>query len=218
MTGDTLPDSELGPLLAPTKIQVASDYQAALRSHYRTCDFVTLIGTPPALWDVQLGGDVPLADDKREAITHAWWQIVSGHVGGYVKYRLDSFADVLGMHAAFRGTTVLPRHWQNKTNLETFGISHADPPLAKTAESIAQWTGRRTPAVSSVVLRAARAGAVVVGAAVSRGARGAAVGIGDGVVAADARGHAGLSLFALVGHHHVPRSGTARREASRAGE
>ena len=144
-TGDTLPDSELGPLLAPTQIEVASDYQAALRSHYRTCDFVTLIGPPPALWDVQLGGDVPLADDKREAITHAWWQIVSGHPGGYVKYRLDSFADVLGMHTAFRGTTVLPRHWQNKAALETFGITQGDPPLAKTAESIAQWTGRRTP-------------------------------------------------------------------------
>jgi len=144
-TADTLPDSELGPLLAPTEIEVASDYQAALRSHYRTCDFVTLIGRPPALWDVQLGGDVPLADDKRDAIAHAWWQIVSGHPGGYINYRLDSFADVLGMHAAFRGTTVLPRHWQNKAALETFGIEQGDPPLAKTAESIAQWTGRRTP-------------------------------------------------------------------------
>jgi hypothetical protein len=106
---------------------------------------VTLIGKPPALWDVQLGGEVPLADAKREAITHAWWQIVSGHPGGYVKYRLDSFADVLGMHAAFRGTTVLPRHWQNKALLETFGITQGEPPLAKTAEAIAQWTGRRTP-------------------------------------------------------------------------
>ena len=145
MTGDTLPDAELGPLLAPTQIQVDHDYQGALRSHYRTCDFVTLIGTPPALWNVVLGGDVPLAEDKRAAITHAWWEIVSRHPSGYAKYRLDSFADVLGMHASFRGTTVLPRHWQNKANLEAFGIPQADPPLAKTAESIAQWTGRRTP-------------------------------------------------------------------------
>jgi len=145
MTDDTLPDSELGPLLAPTQIEVASDYQAALRSHYTPGDFVKLIGPPPALWNVELGGDVPAPEAQRDAITHAWWTLVSGHPGGYLKYRYDSLAEVLGMRASFRGTTVLPRHWQRQTALDAFGIPRTDPPLAKTAESIAQLVGRRTP-------------------------------------------------------------------------
>jgi hypothetical protein len=144
-TSDTLPDSELGPLLAPTQIEVTSDYQAALRSHYTAGDLVKLIGPPPALWDVQFSGDVPAPEAQREAITHAWWTIVSGHPGGYLAYRFDSFAEVLGLRASFHGTTMLARRWQRQTSLDELGIPRTDPPLAHAAESIAHYVGRRTP-------------------------------------------------------------------------
>jgi hypothetical protein len=142
---DDLPDDELAPLLAPTQIQADTSFSATIRARYTPGDFSKLLGPPPNLWNINLNTTEPQPEARRDAIAHAWWKIVSGHPGAYLRYRFDSFAEILGMHSRFAGTFVLPRHWQRKDALDAYGITHANPPLSKTAEWIAQFTGRRTP-------------------------------------------------------------------------
>jgi hypothetical protein len=140
-----LPDAELAPLLAPTGIQVDHDFHATVRAHYTPGDFSKVVGPAPNLWAVTLGGTEPLPAPQREAIGHAWRELVLGHPGAYLRYRFDSFAEVLGLRKKFTGTALMPRHWQHRDALERFAIAEADPPLANAYERAAWWFVHHTP-------------------------------------------------------------------------
>lgn len=139
-----LPDSDLAPLLAPTGIQVERDYHATIRAHYTPGDFPLVLGPPPHLWNIVLGG-APPPEAQRDAIAHAWRAIVFGHPMAYARYRCDTFAEVLGLRRKFAGTAVLPRHWQHRDALARFGIADADPPLAAAGEATTWWMIHHTP-------------------------------------------------------------------------
>jgi hypothetical protein len=140
-----LPDAELAPLLAPTQIQVDRDYHATIRAHYTPGDFIKVVGPPPGLWNVTLSGTEPLPAAQRDAIGHAWHDIVLGHPAAYLRYRFDSFAEVLGLRRKFAGTVLLPRHWQHRDALARFAIDDVEPPLAAAGETVAWWFVHRTP-------------------------------------------------------------------------
>jgi hypothetical protein len=140
-----LPDAELAPLLAPTQIQVDRDYHATIRSHYTPGNFLLVVGPPPSLWNISLGGGEPLPAAQREAIGHAWHELVFGHPAAYLRYRLDSFAEVLGLRSRFSGTVFIPRHWQRRDALARFAIADVQAPLASAGEAASWWVIHHTP-------------------------------------------------------------------------
>jgi len=140
-----LPDSELAPLLLPTQIQVERDFHATIRAHYTPGDLAKLIGPPPALWNVALNSGEPMPEAQRDALGRAWHEIVLGHPVAYLRYRVDSFAEVLGLRRKFAGTAVMPRHWQRHDALARFAIDDVRPPLADAGEAVAWWFIHRTP-------------------------------------------------------------------------
>lgn len=141
-----LPDAELAPLLAPTGIQVERDYHPTIRAHYTPGDFPLVLGPPPHLWNMILGGPPP-PEAQRDAIARAWQTLVFDHPGAYALYRWDSFAEVLGLRRKFSGTALLPRHWQRREALARFDIAEASPPLAAAGETATWWMIRHTPFV-----------------------------------------------------------------------
>ena len=98
-----VPDSELGPLLAPTEIKVDENFQVAIRAKYRPADFQQLISGEGNLWDVPLTDPMPIA--RRDAVQHAWATLVQEYPGPYLRYRLESFGETLGVYRKFKGAT-----------------------------------------------------------------------------------------------------------------
>jgi hypothetical protein len=118
----TIADDELRPLLAPTQIKIDSGYHDALRSRYRPETFTQLIGGDTALWTVPIRGIDPAPVEQRDAIGHAWWQILTGHPGAFVRYRFQVFHQVLGLPDKFAGGSLIRRHWQTPERLQAMGI------------------------------------------------------------------------------------------------
>src|SRR5262249_53922566 len=110
-----LPDSELGPLLAPTGVLVDHDYHAHLRAKFVPYDFQQLVSGDGHLWDMPINGTTPAPEAQRDAIAHAWWAIVSGHPGAYAAYRFRVFAEVLGLSSRPVGAPVIKHAVQNAT-------------------------------------------------------------------------------------------------------
>ncbi|HEY5924575.1 MAG TPA: hypothetical protein VIV11_23010 [Kofleriaceae bacterium] len=116
----TIPDEELRPLLAPTQITIDRAYHDTLRARYRADTFLKLLEGNP-LWRVPIRGTKPAPVEQRDAIGHAWSEIVSSHVGAYVCYRFQAFHEVLGLPEAFVGHVFRP-HWQTRERLVKMGI------------------------------------------------------------------------------------------------
>jgi hypothetical protein len=145
MTGDDLPDSELAPLLVPTGIKVDHDYQQALRAHYKPADFAQLIGPPDPLWNVPISGSTPAPQAQVDAITAAWKAIVLSHPFAFTEYRLDTFAEVLGLHAKFNGVTVVPHATQWATLVAYYKIPAGLPALQSPVEHVLKVAAKKTP-------------------------------------------------------------------------
>ncbi len=139
-----LTDDELRPLLVPTQIHVDHDFSAALRAHYRPADFALLIGRDDPLWTVPIEGITPAPEPQRVAIGHAWWELVSGHPGAYLRYRLDSFAEVLGMRTKFEGATVMPHHTQIPAMLAVYNGGNGWTAFQSRAEHVTTYLAKRT--------------------------------------------------------------------------
>ncbi|HSD88435.1 MAG TPA: hypothetical protein VLB44_13000, partial [Kofleriaceae bacterium] len=107
-----VPDAALDPLLRPTEIRIDHDYQAAIRARYRSETFTELIAPETGLWSVPIAGTTPAPASQREAIDRAWSEIVWAHPGAYLRYRFDTFAEILGLRSKFQGMTVIQRRAQ----------------------------------------------------------------------------------------------------------
>lgn len=119
---DDLPDSELGPILAPTGILVDRDYHAKIRKQYAPYDFQQLITGEGHLWNVPISGIDPAPAPQREAIERAWKAIVPTHPGAYLAYREEVMEDVLGVHERYRGAIVIKPPYQYKALLDAMHV------------------------------------------------------------------------------------------------
>lgn len=140
----SLPDTELGPLLVPTDIRVDHDFHAAVRAKYRPETFNHLLAGEGRLWTVPISGTTPMPAARREAIEHAWREIVGGHLGAYVRYRFTCFGEVLGIHPKFQGLTVVNRTAQVPERLAANHISTTTLPLQRTGERVLVFCARKT--------------------------------------------------------------------------
>ncbi|HEX4454610.1 MAG TPA: hypothetical protein VH143_27305 [Kofleriaceae bacterium] len=145
MTDVVLPDADLAPLLVPTGVHVDRDYQQALRTHYKPADFAQLIGPPDPLWSVPISGSTPAPAEQVDAITRAWRAIVLAHPFAYTEYRLDTFAEVLGLHAKFNGVTVVPHATQWPSLVAFYKIPAGWPTIQMPAEHLLKAASKRTP-------------------------------------------------------------------------
>ncbi|HEY0254365.1 MAG TPA: hypothetical protein VGC41_22715 [Kofleriaceae bacterium] len=141
---ETIPDSELGPLLAPTGVLVDRDYHARLRAKYVPYDFQQLVSGDGHLWDVPLQGTVPAPQAQRDAIGKAWSAIVPTHKRAYLAYRLDVFADVIGLRKKFQGATVIRHDVQYKGLLDEAGVQNVETAFSRNGENFTMWVAKRT--------------------------------------------------------------------------
>jgi len=142
---ETIPDSELGPLLVPTQIRVDHDFHDALRAKYRPETFTQLIGGDGRLWDVPIRGIDPAPVEQRDAIGNAWSAIVGGHLGAYIQYRFTCFGHVLGVHNKFWGAIVMIRRNQVPERVAEHGIHTLRLPMQRTGERVMLWLAKKTP-------------------------------------------------------------------------
>jgi len=141
---DTIPDSELGPLLAPTEIRIDHDYQQTLRAKYRPETFTQLIGGDDRLWSVPIRGLEPAPDAQVAAIDHAWSTITSRYRGAYIAYRFDAFAEVLGLRDKFQGATVIRRKSQTPERMQHNRLAEHASVVQLKAESVMVTLSRKT--------------------------------------------------------------------------
>jgi hypothetical protein len=141
---DDIPDSELGPLLAPTEIRINRDYHASLRAKYRPETFTQLIAGDARLWTVPVRGIEPAPQAQREAIGNAWRAIVGGHVGAFIQYRFACFVELLGVRKKFWGATVITRRNQTPERLAALEIPQRQVPLQRTAEKLMVFCAKKT--------------------------------------------------------------------------
>ena len=143
-TEPDLPDSELGPLLAPTGVLVDRDYHARLRARYVPYDFQQLVSGEGHLWDVPLRGTDPAPPAQRDAIEKAWKAIVPAHPRAYAAYRADVMADVIGLRRKFQGATVIRHNVQYAGMMAEAHLADIETAFSRTGEDVAMWVAKRT--------------------------------------------------------------------------
>jgi hypothetical protein len=122
----TLSDDELRATLAGTQLRVDHDIHAALRKQYSPRDFSTLIGGDARLWDVPIAGTTPAPQAQRDAVTRAFWDVVTAHPGAYVASRLSTMRQVLALTDMPANSPVMHHRLQYGELLAKLGVS-ADP-------------------------------------------------------------------------------------------
>ena len=139
-----LPDAELAPLLAPTGILVDRDYHARIRAKYSAYDFEPLLAGDGHLWDLPLAGTTPAPAPIRAAIGRAWSAIVPAHPRAYAAYRLEVFAEVLGVSHRLPTGMVILHKGQYAGMLSYMHLTSHATPIAVVGERIATAASRRT--------------------------------------------------------------------------
>jgi hypothetical protein len=139
-----IPDSELGPLLAPTGVLVDHDYHARLRAKYAPAGFYQLISGDGRLWDLPLTGTTPAPEPTRDAISHAWREILSAHLRAYLTYRVEAFAQALGLSRRQEGATVILHKVQYAGMMENMHLANSSSSFQEVGEAIAMWFAKKT--------------------------------------------------------------------------
>jgi hypothetical protein len=120
---DDLPDAELRDDLAGTEILVDRDIHAAIRKHYVSYSFETLVVGEGHLWILPLHrGDLPIPEPRRDAIAGAWRTVVFGHPVAFVRHRLTTFAEVLGLSSIGNANLVVAHRAQDRRQLAELGL------------------------------------------------------------------------------------------------
>jgi hypothetical protein len=139
-----LPDAELGPLLAPTGILIDHDYHARIRAKYSPYDFQQLVSGDGHLWDLPLNGTVPAAPPIRDALDRAWSAIVLEHPRAYAAYRIECFAEVIGVSHRHVGAMVVPHSVQYRGMLDYMHLSASWSRFSSIGEQINMFFAKRT--------------------------------------------------------------------------
>ncbi|HEU4729859.1 MAG TPA: hypothetical protein VFT22_18310 [Kofleriaceae bacterium] len=97
-------DAELEQLLAGTDLRVHRDIHKTMRALYSPTNFIAILVDPThPLWSLPINGTEPAPEPVRDAVTRAWWGVVTRHPGAYLRHRLAVTGAVLSlghMHAA----------------------------------------------------------------------------------------------------------------------
>jgi hypothetical protein len=145
-----IPDDELRKTLAGTNILVDKDIHAAIRARYALCmqngmDFEPLIAREGRLWDLPLSGVTPAPPAQRDAITRAFWDVVTDHPGAYLAHRWDTMRDVLGLTSRPVGAMVMTFRIQYPQYMERMKLSSGYSPLQDWLQKRAVWVAKKTP-------------------------------------------------------------------------
>jgi hypothetical protein len=92
-----LPDDQLRAILDGTPLLIKDHIHAYARKMYRPANYWQLVdGGEPMFgaWE-----SIDLTPAQRDAMTHAWWTIVSTYPLAYAEHRLTTFAEVIGFTA-----------------------------------------------------------------------------------------------------------------------
>ena len=118
---EDIPDADLKALLDPTGLQYDHDIHARLRARYMPAEFTQYLAAPGP-WTLPLSGTTPLPDAQQQAMAHAWWTVITSHQGAYVRYRLETFGETLGVFDHFLGATVIRHKGQPLVRFDQFGL------------------------------------------------------------------------------------------------
>jgi hypothetical protein len=140
-----LPDSELGPVLAPTGILIDRDYHARLRAKYEPYEFVPLISGDGRLWNLPIAGKTPAPEPIRNAIGHAWSAIVLGHPLAYAEYRIEAFGELLSLGERRPTGMVIVHRGQYAGMLASLHLTSHATPIARVGEKIVTAISKHTP-------------------------------------------------------------------------
>ncbi len=103
-------DAELTGVLVGTGLLVDRSIHARLREAYDPRDFLPLVTHPRrALWNVPISGDTPAPEAQRDAISRAWWDVVSSYPIEYVEHRVRVMAEVLCLGEVSRPAAAITR-------------------------------------------------------------------------------------------------------------
>jgi hypothetical protein len=147
---ETISDEELRQTLAGTQILVDHDIHAALRTHYAMCrrngiDFGPLIARDGGLWSLPIDGTKPAPESQRDAITHAFWDVVTSHPGAYLAHRWQSTREVLALTHRTVVAPVMTFHVQVPEYLELLHLGTGWSSLQDWWQQRAVWCARKTP-------------------------------------------------------------------------
>jgi hypothetical protein len=81
-------------------------------------------------------GTTPIPAAQHQAIAHAWWTVITSHKLAYVRFRLETFGEVLGVFDHFLGATVIRHRSQHPEWLAELGLSSGQ---AVWQEKVERW-------------------------------------------------------------------------------
>lgn len=94
-------DAELEQQLAGTGLLVHRDIHKTMRSLYTPKDFLPIVNDAElALWALPINGFEPAPEPVRAAVSRAWWDVITSHVGAYARHRLAVTGSVLSFGSA----------------------------------------------------------------------------------------------------------------------
>jgi hypothetical protein len=119
---EDLPDSELKPILDPTGFRYDRDLHQKIRARYMPAEFTQYLAAPGP-WTLPMTGTTPIPAAQHQAIAHAWWTVITSHKAAYIRFRLETFGEVLGVFDHFLGATVVRHKSQHPEWLAELGLS-----------------------------------------------------------------------------------------------
>lgn len=140
----TLSDAELRDLLDGTQLKVDHDIHAAIRALYVPYDYSSLIDGPGHLWDLPVYGKTPAPPSQRDAITRAFWDVVTSHPAAYLRHRLDVMLATLAITSE-HGTTVITHAAQHPAYVRALDLDPASNWLQRKLERTIKRIAKRTP-------------------------------------------------------------------------
>ena len=150
-TDDDIPDAELRATLAGTELLVERDLHATIRARFSLAVYEPMINGPTALFHAPLyRGDPPMSEARRAAIGRAWREVVTGHLGAYVRYRLAMFGIVLGVGAP-NANLVIAHRGQDRARLATLGLDVVTARFQDRLERRFEQLARDTPLFHPIV-------------------------------------------------------------------
>jgi hypothetical protein len=118
---ENISDADLKAVLDPTGLQYDKDIHARLRARYMPAEFTQYLAAPGP-WTLPMSGTTPLPEAQQQAMAHAWWTVITSHKGAYVRYRLETYGETLGVFDHFLGATVVRHKAQPLWRFDGFGL------------------------------------------------------------------------------------------------
>lgn len=140
-----LPDAQLLAELDGTGLRVKSDIHATMRKLYSPRVFFPILLDPEhRLWELPISGFEPAPQAQRDAISRAFWHVVTTHPGAYVKHRLAATAAALDFELR-RTNYINKRAPKNLEYDEEFGISTRTSFIQYRFNRAYYWISSKTP-------------------------------------------------------------------------